>query len=172
LPANEYAAGGSHIRSANETPPGPGAPRALAPLRLCIGAGLVLAFTPVLVGEAVPRSLVADNDQWESRAALNAYLLGTDRAEFEKAARSDAEHWFWESPSASYRCLTHSWGNMTKWSRTRIDLSPNLAFGTWRSRRTRPREAICARVGRCFSSDRTGKSGPEKNPAPEFVTKR
>ncbi|MGB6565387.1 MAG: hypothetical protein WBE69_22535, partial [Candidatus Binataceae bacterium] len=49
MPANEYAAGGSQIRSANETPPGPGAPRALAPLTLCIGAGLVLAFTPVLV---------------------------------------------------------------------------------------------------------------------------
>jgi hypothetical protein len=105
LPANEYAAGGSHIRSANETPPGPGAPRALAPLTLCIGAGLVLAFTPVLVGEAVPRSLVADNDQWELRAALNAYLLGTDRAVFEKAARSDAEHWFWESPERQPQVL-------------------------------------------------------------------
>jgi hypothetical protein len=63
------------------------------------------------------------------------------------------------APSASRRCLTHSCGNMTKWFRTRIDLLPNLAFGTWRSRRTRPTEAICARVGRCFSRDRTGKSG-------------
>ena len=59
----------------------------------------------VLSGEAVPRSLVADNDQWESRAALNAYLLGTDRAEFEKAARSDAEHWFWESPERQPQVL-------------------------------------------------------------------
>jgi hypothetical protein len=52
----------------------------------------------VLSGEAVPRSLVVDNDQWESRAALNAYLAGMDRAEFEKAARFDIELWFWESP--------------------------------------------------------------------------
>jgi hypothetical protein len=59
----------------------------------------------VLSGEAVPRSLVADNDQWELRAALNAYLLGTDRAEFEKAARSDAEHWFWESPERQPQVL-------------------------------------------------------------------
>jgi hypothetical protein len=59
----------------------------------------------VLSGEAVPRSLVADNDQWESRAALNAYLLGTDRAEFEKAARSDDEHWFWESPEREPQVL-------------------------------------------------------------------
>ena len=52
----------------------------------------------VLSGEAVPRSMAADNDQWESRAALNAYLMGTDRVEFEKAARIAAENWFWESP--------------------------------------------------------------------------
>jgi hypothetical protein len=52
----------------------------------------------VLSGEAVPRSMAMDNDQWESRAALNAYLEGTDRAEFEKAARIDAALWFWESP--------------------------------------------------------------------------
>jgi len=52
----------------------------------------------VLSGESVPRSLVVDNDQWESRAALNAYLLGTDRAEFENAARFDAGLWFWERP--------------------------------------------------------------------------
>jgi hypothetical protein len=52
----------------------------------------------VLGGEAVPRSLVVDNDQWESRIALNAYLVGSDRVEFEKAARSDAANWFWEAP--------------------------------------------------------------------------
>ena len=59
----------------------------------------------VLSGEAVPRSLVADNDQWESRAALNAYLLGTDRAEFEKAARFDAGVWFWERPERQPQVL-------------------------------------------------------------------
>jgi hypothetical protein len=59
----------------------------------------------VLSGEAVPRSLVVGNDQWESRAALNAYLLGMDRAGFEKAARSDAEHWFWESPERQPQVL-------------------------------------------------------------------
>jgi len=52
----------------------------------------------VLGGEAVPRSMAVDNDQWESRAALNAYLVGTDRVEFEKAARIAAGLWFWESP--------------------------------------------------------------------------
>ncbi|HVA39251.1 MAG TPA: hypothetical protein VNF49_01190, partial [Candidatus Binataceae bacterium] len=52
----------------------------------------------VLSGEAVPRSMAVDNDQWESRAALNAYLVGTDRVEFEKAARIAAGLWFWESP--------------------------------------------------------------------------
>jgi hypothetical protein len=59
----------------------------------------------VLSGEAVPRSLVVDNDQWQSRAALNAYLLGTGRAEFEKAAQSDAEHWFWERPERQPQVL-------------------------------------------------------------------
>jgi hypothetical protein len=59
----------------------------------------------VLSGEAVPRSLVAENDQWESRAALNAYLLGTDRAEFGKAARFDAGLWFWESPERQPQVL-------------------------------------------------------------------
>ncbi|MGA8566906.1 MAG: hypothetical protein WB580_03845 [Candidatus Binataceae bacterium] len=52
----------------------------------------------VFSGEAVLRSVVVDNNQWESRAALNAYLAGMDRAEFEKAARFDIELWFWESP--------------------------------------------------------------------------
>lgn len=52
----------------------------------------------VLSGAAVPRSMAVDNERWESRAALNAYLLGTDRAEFEKAARIAAALWFWESP--------------------------------------------------------------------------
>ena len=52
----------------------------------------------VLGGEAVPRSMAVDNDEWESREALNAYLVGTDRVEFEKAARIAAEDWFWESP--------------------------------------------------------------------------
>ena len=51
----------------------------------------------VLSGEAVPRSMAVDNDQWESRAALNAYLAGTDRTEFEKAARIAAGLWFWEN---------------------------------------------------------------------------
>ena len=54
----------------------------------------------VLSGEAVPRSMVADNDEWESRAALNAYLQGTDRAEFEKTARIAVGLWFWESPGS------------------------------------------------------------------------
>jgi hypothetical protein len=52
----------------------------------------------VLSGEAVPRSMAVDNDQWESRAALNAYLAGTDRANYEQAARLAAGLWFWESP--------------------------------------------------------------------------
>jgi hypothetical protein len=60
----------------------------------------------VLSGEAVPRSLVADDDQWESRAALNAYLLGTDRAVFEKASRFDGELWFWENPERQPQVLT------------------------------------------------------------------
>jgi len=53
----------------------------------------------VLSGEAVPRSLVVSNDQWEARAALNAYLTATDREEFEKEARIAVELWFWESPA-------------------------------------------------------------------------
>ena len=52
----------------------------------------------VLSGEAVPRSFAVDNEQWESRAALNAYLVGIDRAKFEKAARVAADLWFWENP--------------------------------------------------------------------------
>ena len=52
----------------------------------------------VLSGEAVPRSMAVDNDQWESRVALNAYLAGTGRAEFENAARIASALWFWESP--------------------------------------------------------------------------
>jgi hypothetical protein len=59
----------------------------------------------VLSGESVPRSLAADNDHWESRAALNAYLLGTDRAEFENAARFDAGLWFWERPEGQPQVL-------------------------------------------------------------------
>jgi hypothetical protein len=54
----------------------------------------------VLSGEAVPRSMVVDNEEWESRAALNAYLQGTDRAEFEKTARIAVGLWFWESPGS------------------------------------------------------------------------
>jgi hypothetical protein len=50
----------------------------------------------VLSGEAVARSMAVDNDQWELRTALNAYLEGTDRPEFEKAAQL-AAGWFWES---------------------------------------------------------------------------
>jgi hypothetical protein len=52
----------------------------------------------VLSGEAVPRSLAADNNQWELRAALNAYVEGTGRAEFENAARIATTEWFWENP--------------------------------------------------------------------------
>ncbi|MGH7914671.1 MAG: hypothetical protein ACREPW_08480 [Candidatus Binataceae bacterium] len=52
----------------------------------------------VLSGEAVPRSMAVDNEQWELRAALNAYLVGTDRETFEKAARLATRLWFWESP--------------------------------------------------------------------------
>lgn len=52
----------------------------------------------VLGGEAVPISMATDDDQWEFRAALNAYLLGTDRKDFESAARIAAGRWFWESP--------------------------------------------------------------------------
>jgi hypothetical protein len=59
----------------------------------------------VLSGESVARSLVVDDDQWESRAALNAYLLGTGRVEFEKAARLDAGQWFWESPARQPQVL-------------------------------------------------------------------
>ncbi len=52
----------------------------------------------VLSGVAVPTSMAADNDQWELRAALNAYLEGTDRAEFERTARIATGLSFWESP--------------------------------------------------------------------------
>jgi hypothetical protein len=52
----------------------------------------------VLSGEAVVRSMAVDNDQWELRTALNAYLEGTDRPEFEKASRFATGLWFWESP--------------------------------------------------------------------------
>ena len=51
-----------------------------------------------LDGPAVPISMAISDDEWESRAALNAYLEGTDRAEFEKSARASARLWFWESP--------------------------------------------------------------------------
>lgn len=54
----------------------------------------------VLGGEAVPISMAADDDQWESRAALNAYLVGTDRKDFERTARTAAGLWFWESPQS------------------------------------------------------------------------
>ena len=53
----------------------------------------------VLSGEAVPRSFAVGNDEWELRAALNAYLEGMDRAEFEKSALHDAALWFWENPA-------------------------------------------------------------------------
>ena len=44
--------------------------------------------------------MAVDNEEWESRAALNAYLQGTDRAEFEKTARIAVGLWFWESPGS------------------------------------------------------------------------
>jgi len=50
LPASEYGEGRPpEVRSASETPAGQGAARAIAPLALCIGAGLALASIPVLV---------------------------------------------------------------------------------------------------------------------------
>ena len=58
----------------------------------------VAEYQWVLGGQAVPISMAVDNDQWETRTALNAYLAGTGRAEFEKAARIAAGLWFWESP--------------------------------------------------------------------------
>jgi hypothetical protein len=54
----------------------------------------------VLGGEAVPISMAADDDQWELRTALDAYLVGTDRENFERAARIAARLWFWESPQS------------------------------------------------------------------------
>ena len=60
----------------------------------------VAEYQWVLGGPAVPISMAVDNEQWESRTALDAYLVGTDRVEFEKAARIAAELWFWESPES------------------------------------------------------------------------
>jgi len=51
-----------------------------------------------LDGPAVPISMAVSDGEWESRTALNAYLEGTDRAEFEKSAGASAQLWFWESP--------------------------------------------------------------------------
>jgi len=50
----------------------------------------------VLGGQAVPRSMMVDDAQWEARVALNAFLMGTDRAAFEREARSEAANWLWE----------------------------------------------------------------------------
>jgi hypothetical protein len=76
LPAREYEAWGSQIRCANETPAGQSAWGALAPLTLCIGAGLVLAFTPVLVWHLKTGDWVCLSD-WFSlyylRFAAHAY---------------------------------------------------------------------------------------------------
>lgn len=52
----------------------------------------------VLGGYALVRSLAVDDDQWERRAALDAYLQGTNRAEFETIAQGLTARWFWESP--------------------------------------------------------------------------
>ncbi len=52
----------------------------------------------VLNGEAVPITFATDNHQWELRAALNAYLEGTDRAEFQKAAQRAAVTSYWDNP--------------------------------------------------------------------------
>jgi hypothetical protein len=57
----------------------------------------------VLSGDAVPRSLSVDNEQWEVRSALNAYLVGMDRAEFDKNAQYDAQVWFWVNPEMRMR---------------------------------------------------------------------
>jgi len=60
----------------------------------------------VLGGVAVPRSVAVDNDQWELRTALNAYLEGKDRTEFAKAAQAAAGDWFWESPELQPKVST------------------------------------------------------------------
>jgi hypothetical protein len=65
--------------------------------RFCELASIAEYQVP-LDGPAVPISMAISDDEWESRAALNAYLAGTDRAEFEKTALASAELWFWESP--------------------------------------------------------------------------
>jgi hypothetical protein len=59
----------------------------------------------VLSGAAVPISMAAGDDQWESRAALNAYLTGTDRVEFERAERIAVENSFWETPEREDRII-------------------------------------------------------------------
>jgi hypothetical protein len=52
----------------------------------------------VLAGNAVPISMSVDNAQWEQRAALNAVLLGTGRAQFEKQMRGAVADYFWKTP--------------------------------------------------------------------------
>ena len=65
--------------------------------RFCELAAIAEYQVP-LDGPAVPISMAVSDDEWESRAALNAYMAGTGRAEFEKTARASAQLWFWESP--------------------------------------------------------------------------
>ena len=59
----------------------------------------VAEYQWVLGGQAVPISMAVDNEQWESREALNAYLVGKDRGEFEKEVRIAGEFWLWENPT-------------------------------------------------------------------------
>ena len=60
----------------------------------------------VLGGEAVPRSMMVDDAQWETRVALNAFLIGMDRAAFEREARSDAANWLWEDARRRAAAIT------------------------------------------------------------------
>lgn len=49
-----------------------------------------------LSGFTIPRSLMIDDDEWEARTALNSYLLGVKKAQFEQQTKLLSE-WFWES---------------------------------------------------------------------------
>jgi hypothetical protein len=50
-----------------------------------------------LSGYSIPRSLVIDDNAWETRVALNSYLLGTVRAQFENQAKEKSK-WLWRNP--------------------------------------------------------------------------
>ncbi len=58
-----------------------------------------------LGGVSIPRSLVIDNEEWEARVALNAYLRGVTRAQFGRVAEQEGIWFFWENAqlrSAAY----------------------------------------------------------------------